>query len=117
MINQILEQTIASLENQKAREVATAKERATREKIVPYNTEINQSRDKAIAELQSKLNDKIATLQKEFAEEKQALVDAGEKKKADFAEVTISTEIAIVSDKCDKAIAHIKALINDGSKE
>lgn len=116
MIKQILEQTVTSLENQKAREISTAKERVTREKIVPYNNEINQSRDKAIAELQASLNSQISALQKKFGEDKQALMEAGEKKKADFAEVTISTEVALVSEECDKAISKIKSLINDAKE-
>ena len=116
MIRQILEQTITSLENQKARDIATAKERVTREKIVPYNNEINQSRDKAISELQGTLNAQISSLQKKFGEDKQALIDAGEKKKTDFAEVTISTEVALVSEECDKAINKIKSLINDAKE-
>ena len=72
MINQILEQTVSQLEAQKSRDIATAKERVTREKIIPYNNDINKSRDNAIAELQSKLNEQIASLQKKFNEDKQA---------------------------------------------
>ena len=112
MINQILERAIAELETQKSRDVSAIKERTMREKIVPYNNEINQSRDKAIAELNAQLNSNIADIQKKFAESKQALIDAGEKKKSDFAEVTIATETAIVVEKYDKSISELKKMIN-----
>ncbi len=112
MIKQILERAIADIEAQKAREVSAIKERVMREKIVPYNNEINQSRDKAISELNTQLNSNIAELQKKFSDSKQSLIDAGEKKKTDFAEVTIATETAIVAESYDKSISKLRDMIN-----
>lgn len=102
-----------ALEAEKQREFAVAKEKATREKIVPYNQEIDKKREEAIAVLQKQHNANIVAEQERFANEKQALIDAGEKKKADNASLVIATETSVVTIKYDKAIAKINAQIEE----
>jgi hypothetical protein len=111
MVKQHFENTIKQLQADKDRQVALTKEKVTREVIIPHNNEVNQSRDKAIAELTSQLNADIAKLQEKFAIEKQSLINVGEKNKTDFAETTIATETAIVSKQYDDAIRDLEALI------
>lgn len=113
MFKQILENAIVSIEQQRAREIDAVKDRLMREVIAPHNNEINQSRDKAIAELNSQLTTTISGLQQKFSEQKQELYDAGEKEKKQFADVAIATETAIVNDRADKAIEKLKELINN----
>lgn len=112
-IKQHLEQAIKALEAEREREVALVKEKATREKIVPYNQEMDIARDKAIAEKQQKLNETIASFQKKFTEEKQEIIDAGEKKKAENATAVITTETYTVTVAYDKAIAKLKEQIEE----
>ena len=66
-----LEQAVKSLEAEKQTVVNAVKEKVTREKIVPYNQEIDLARDKAIAEKQASFNATIVAHQERFAKEKQ----------------------------------------------
>ena len=78
-----LEQTVKALETEREKEVAIIKERVTREKIIPFNQEMDISRDKAIAEKQQALNETIVSHQEHFAKEKKEIIEAAEKKKAE----------------------------------
>lgn len=103
-IKVILEQAKKNLEIEKDREIATVKDRVTRERILPFNQDIDNAREKAIQELQSKLNSDIIARQEKFAKEKQALIEAGEKKKKDNAEMVYATETSTVALAYDTAI-------------
>lgn len=111
-----LEQTVKALEAEKEREISTVKDRALREKIAPFNQDIDVSREKAIAELQTTLNGKIVALQENFAKDKQALVEAGEKKKQDNASMVLATETSVVTIAYDKAICKLKEQIAELDK-
>lgn len=111
MVKQVYQNAINQLSSERERQVALTKEKVTREVIIPHNNEVNQSRDKAIAELTATLNAEIAKIQQKFAAEKQSLIDVGEKNKTDFAETTLATESAIVAAKYDGAIHELEALI------
>ena len=111
MVKQVYQNAINQLASEKDRQVALVREKVTREVIIPHNNEVNQSRDKAIAELTATLNAEIAKLQQKFADEKQALIDVGEKNKKEFAETTVATESAMVSARYDSAIHELEALI------
>lgn len=108
-----LEQVIKALEAERAREVAIVKERVTREKIVPYNQEIDVARDKAIAEKQQLLNASIVALQETFAKEKTEIMEAAEKKKAENATSVITTEAYTVTLAYDKAITRLNEQISE----
>ncbi len=112
MVKQHFENTVQQLKADRERQIAIVKDRVTREIIVPHHSEINMSRDKAIQELNAKLQDDIRKLQEKFAIDKKALIDVGEKNKLDFAESAIASETAIFCAQYDKAIADIEALIS-----
>lgn len=95
------------------REIALVKDRIMREKIAPFNQELDQARIKAEAELSQELNTKITALQQEFAKKKQGLFDAGEKKKAEYLNSIMATETYAITGKADKAIAKIDAQIKE----
>jgi hypothetical protein len=102
------EQLIANLEAEREREVAIIKERATREKIVPFNKEMDEIRDKAIAEKQDELNNSIAACQEMFLAEKKRIIEAAEKKKNENAASVLATETYTVTGVYDKEISHLK---------
>lgn len=102
-----LEQAIRGLEAEKQTIANTTKEKVTREKIVPFNQEIDKARDGAIAEKQQALNASILALQERFAKEKQEIFEAGEKKKADNATSVITAEVYAVTVEYDKNIAKL----------
>ena len=95
------------------REIALVKDRIMREKIAPFNQEIDQARIKAEAELSTELNSQITALQQDFANKKQALFEAGEKKKAEHLNSIMATETYAITSKADKAIAKIDAQIKE----
>lgn len=110
-IETIYEQAIRSLEAEKATVANMAKEKATREKIIPFNQEIDKARDEAIAEKQQKLTTTIASLQEKFAKEKQEMIEAAEKKKSENATAVITTETYAVTVEYDKSIAKLNEQI------
>lgn len=113
MIREHLEGAIRNIEAEKARALATCKERITREKIIPFNAEIDKSREMAIAELTNTLNAEIAALQQKFAQDKQKLVEAGEHKKAEHANTVVSTETSILAVTYDTALAQLRKQIEE----
>lgn len=108
-----LEQAVKNLEAEREREVAIIKERVTRETIIPYNQEMDVARDKAVAELKTKLDATIISQQEQFAKEKKAIFDANERKKESNANSVITTEAYTVTVKYDKAIAKLNEQIAD----
>ena len=108
-----LEQAIKSLEAEKEREANIVKDKVMKEKIIPFNQEIDIAREKAIAELQSSLNSTILAHQEKFAKDKQIMIEAGEKKKQENAAMVLATETSVVTIKYDKAIAKLKEQIED----
>lgn len=108
-----LEQAVKALEAEKEREVAIIKEKATREIIVPYNRQMDEARDKAIAEKQQTLNTTILAQQEQFKKEREELIALGEKKKEEHATATITTEAYSVTVKYDKAISKLNQQIEE----
>lgn len=112
-IKTYLEEAIKKLEGEKAREIAVAKEKAMREKIVPFNVEIDKARDAAILQKQNEMSAQIAAHQEAFAKEKQSYIDAAEKKKAENADAVIASETAVISAEYDRHIAKLNAQIQE----
>lgn len=108
-----LEQAVKNLEAEKERVALAKKEEVTRDKIVPFNQEMDIARDKAISEKQSALNATIVAHQEQFAKEKKEIYDAAEKKKADNANTVIATETYTVTVEYDKAISKLKQQIQE----
>ena len=111
MIVDILKNALKSAEAEKDRAVATAKEKATREKVIPFNAEVDEKLKGAINALTTELNAKIKEMQETFSKEKDELAAQGEKKKSENASAIIATEIAIVSAQYDEAINDLKKQI------
>ena len=112
-IKQILENALKSIENEQERAVSLAKERVTREKIVPKNTEIDRSKTEAINALQAKLNQDIAKLQESFNSERNAIIEASEKKKAEYATSVIQTEISVVTLEFTNTMSALRKQIDE----
>lgn len=101
---------IKALEEGKIKEI---KEKVNREKILPYNQELDQARAKAETELVNNLNSNIKALQEQFAKDKQLLIDKGEKKKAEYFNQVMQNETYAITSECEKQIAKINSLIKD----
>lgn len=102
-----LEQAVRSLEAEKQSVAKAEEEKVTREKIIPFNQEIDRAREQAIAERQQALNATIVAQQERFAKEKQEMIEAGEKKKSENANAVITTATYSVTIEYDKAIAKL----------
>ena len=113
LLLQSLEKQIAEIKAVEQSQVAMIKEKVMREKIVPFNQEIDQARVKAEAELAQNLQKAISALQEQFAIEKKALYDAGEKKKAENLNSVLATETYAITTECEKAIAKLNNQIKD----
>ena len=110
---QSLEKQITDLKALEQRQVAVIKDKVMREKIAPFNQELDQLRAKAESEKAQELAEKIAQLQQKFAEEKKALVEAGERKKQDNLTAVMATETYDITTECEKAIAKLNNMIKE----
>lgn len=109
MIKPYFEELIKKIEMEKERETAPIKDRLIREKINPYNADIDNSRAKALAETDNKYNAQIAELKKKCEAEKQELIKLGEDNKKANMETVFAAELAVFTAKYDKEIAKLKA--------
>lgn len=110
-IKKYVQSAIQQIEQEAERELQAVKDKVVREKAVPFNQEIDQARAKAESELAQKLNANITALQTQFAKDKQALVDIGEKKKAEYLNSLLASETYPITSERDKAVSKLKALI------
>lgn len=110
-INVYIEQAIHGIEAERDQKIETVKAEIMRDKIAPQNTEIDTKRDNAVQELQTKLNADISALQEKFNTERQAIIDASEKQKADNANMLISVETASINDEYNAKLAELRKLI------
>lgn len=106
-IKQHIENAIKNIEAEREREIAVVKDRVTRDKIVPNNAEIERHKTDAINALTQKLNENISQLQQQYAADKNAIVEASEKKKSEFAQTVIQTETSVVRLEYDNKIKQL----------
>lgn len=111
MFKHIFESTISAIESERARNIELVKQKVMQEQVLPFNREIDISLRDAISEMQNAHNERIAQMQKSFEAEKTALHEAATKKKADNAEIAISSATAEINKKADEAIARLQHLI------
>lgn len=111
MVNTYIEQAIHGIEAEREQKIAEIKATIMRDKIAPKNAEIDNARDLALQELQTKLNSDIAALQEKFATERQTIIDASEKQKTDNANALINAEMASITVEHDEKIAALKKII------
>lgn len=112
-IKNYIEEAIHKIEVDRERVAVQIKDKVTREKILPFNAEIDKARDEAIAQKQSILNATIASQQEEFAKQRKEIIDAAEKKKSENANSIITAEVSIALAEYDE---HLAALRNQCQK-
>lgn len=110
-INVYIEQAIRGIEAERDQKIEAVKAEIIRDKVAPQNAEIDIKRDNAVQELQTKLNADISALQEKFNTERQAIIDASEKQKADNANMLISVETASINAKYSTKLAELRKLI------
>lgn len=104
MIVEYIQQAIRNIESQRNSTLENERQKLMSTVVAPYNKEIDDGLQKAIAELSTNLNKDISALQQKFETDKKTLVEMADKNKADFANTTISSRLAIVSVQFDRAI-------------
>ena len=104
MIVEHIQQAIRAIEAQRNSCLENERQKLLSTVITPYNNEVNADLQKAIDELTANLNKDIASLQQKFDADKKALVDMAEQNKAEFANTTISSRLAIISVQFDRTI-------------
>lgn len=109
MIRQYIEQAIKSIEVERDKQVTIAKDRIMREKIAPFNAEIDSARAKALTEVDVEINTKVAEIKQEGEVRKQELIALGEQKKKNNAETVLASELAILTISYDSAISKLNA--------
>lgn len=102
MIKEVLEDAVLSLERQRNNEIENAKQVAIRDKIMPFNAEIDNAYQNAVSELAQK-----------FETDKKALQDAGTKKKLENEEKVLKEVVGCVSYKFDMNIAKLRKQIEE----
>jgi HD-GYP domain-containing protein (c-di-GMP phosphodiesterase class II) len=115
MYRQIIDEAIAKIEANRQRDIEVAKQKAMQDQITPFNRDMDESLRKAIAELQTQHNAKIAQMQQAFEAEKQALAEVANNKKAAFAETTISTAVFTINAVADDMIEKMREFIGEGA--
>lgn len=123
MENNIKQQLIANYQKQiieikalEEKECEKIKQKMLKEKITPFNLELDQKRANAEAELAQKLKDNIALLEQQFAQEKKDMFEKAEATKASNQSSVLSSATYEVTSSCEKQIAKIKSWIEDLSK-
>lgn len=117
MIKTHFETAINGLKTEREKNIAIKREQIMREKILPYNTEIDASRDAAIKELTQKLSEDIAARQQQYATDKQAIITAAEQNKTNNQTAVLNTELAIYTQDYDIAIAELEKQAKKYSEE
>lgn len=111
MVKEFLEQQVKAIEAEKERQVSALRERIVREKIIPYNTDKDQKRALALAEVDNELNAKIDELKQAYEAKKQQLIVLGEEDKKRYADTVLAADLAVATVELDKAIASLNAQI------
>lgn len=112
MLKSIIEEAIAKMQAEKAQKVAVVKDKITREKIAPYNAQIEQARAVDLQKLDSELATKITEIKTEYEARKQAVIKRVDEEKQKNAEAMLATEIAVVAVDYDNAIAKLTEQLN-----
>lgn len=123
-----LENAKAQIKAEADRECAIVIEKAKREKIIPFNQDIDKDKAETIAKLnQAQMEEKakitetynlsLVKLQEKYDGDRKIIVDLAEKKKADNESAVLATETYPITKDCDKAIAKLDAQIAELTKE
>lgn len=112
LINNYIQTAINQIQSQKNTEIEKARQKAQTEKIIPFNNEIETSKQKAISELTQQYNEKVSQLQKELEAQKKEICDASEKKKSDFASMTLLTAETEIEVEYQKVLSDLTNILN-----
>lgn len=116
-ISNVIQSSISQVQSQRTTEIERAKQKANQEQIAPFNVEIETSKQKAINELTQQFQARVAELQKELEAQKKEITDASEKKKADFAQMTLTSVEVAVAARYDKVLADLAKIAEYTDKE
>lgn len=108
-----IKQAISGIETERDQKIETVKAEIIRDKVAPQNAEIDLKRDAAVQELQTKLNADISALQEKFTAERQSIIDAAEKQKADNTNMLIGVETASINAEYNTKLAELRKLIEE----
>ena len=120
-LNRYIQSTIQQIKAEQEREISTIRDKVTREKIVPFNQEIDRDKSQSIAMLDKWLSDQkmaltgtynesLAKLQAKYNEDKKIVEETAEKKKIENANAVIETAIYEIKSKCEETIAKLNAI-------
>lgn len=112
MIKQHIEQTINNIRSEKEQAIRIAEQRAIQEKIMPYNADIDEKRDKAVQQLTTEFNANVKALQEDFDKKKNEIIVSCEEDKKKNQQTVIATETALISMEYDKTISTLTAALN-----
>lgn len=113
MIKTYIEECIKKIETERDQRTAGVKATLMREKITPYNADIDSARAKALSELDNEMNAKIVAVRQEYEEKKKEMIELGENKKRANQEVVFTSGLAPYTINYDKAIAKLSAQLKD----
>lgn len=112
---------IQQVKAEEQKELSLVRDRVMREKIIPFNQEIDKVKAESISKLnqlfdQEKMvltkqyNDNLVALQKKYDNDKQIINETAEKKKAENANAVIATETYEIANRYDNAIAKLNSI-------
>ena len=113
MAKQQIENAIRSIEAERDQRLREVEQRVYREKIAPYNADIDKQRDESIAKLQSEFNLDIQKRQEKFNADKTAIITAGEANKKNHAEIEIACEQKEIRETYKAIIESLNKTAND----
>lgn len=109
MIKPYFEELIKKIEMEREKETAPIKASLMRDKIAPFNAQVDADQAKALAELDRTLNAEIGMMREKYARKKQEIVEISEKQKKANEDAVLSTELNVYTAKYDKQIDKLKA--------
>ena len=120
-LNRYIQSAIQQINAEQEREISTIRDKVTREKIVPFNQEVDHKKAVAVQKLNEwfeeqksietgAFNDRLAKLQAKYNEDKKFIEEKAEKEKQDNANAVIEMAIYEIRSKCEKTIAKLNAI-------
>lgn len=111
MIKDYIEQAIHLIEAEREQKVEEIKNSIMQDKIMPHNYAIDVSRDNALQELAVKHDKEIADINAKYEQERQAIIVASEKNKADNANTILAKETQNILVEYNSVISELRKQI------
>lgn len=103
-----IEQAIRGIETEKEQKLREVEQRVVQEKILPFNREVDEVRDREIQKLTADYNEQLRVLQNKFESDKNAHIVASEERKKENASAVIAVETETVTAKYNKIIENLQ---------